>query len=118
MMDQWMDAVKLLVTVYITIRTSAINGSSAADQLLYAITATWNMYYDGSMEGCVPFGHDICYGSSAVEQLLYSIIVTWNMFYDGAMEGCVPCGLDICTKWVSCSRITVPFNYCDLDHVL
>ncbi len=40
---------------------SALNGSSVAEKQLHSITATWNMFYDGTMDGYVHFGHDICY---------------------------------------------------------
>ena len=38
---------------------SANNGSSVAEYLLHSINATWNMFYDGTMDICVLFHHDI-----------------------------------------------------------
>ncbi len=45
--------------VFTLVMISAINGSSVAQYLLHSIIATWNMFYDGTMDGCVHFGHDI-----------------------------------------------------------
>ena len=47
--------------VYTLVMISAMNGSSVVENLLHSIIATWNIFYDGSMDGCVLFGHDICY---------------------------------------------------------
>ena len=49
------------MNVYSLVMISAMNGSSVAEQQLHSIIATWNMFYDGSMDGCVHFGDDICY---------------------------------------------------------
>ena len=54
MMDPWMDVCYLVMI-------SAMNGSSVAEYLLHTIIVTWNMFYDGSMGGCVLFLYDICY---------------------------------------------------------
>ncbi len=40
---------------------SAMNMSSVTEQLVHSIIVTWNMFHDGSIDGCVHFGHDICY---------------------------------------------------------
>ena len=53
MMKPWVD-------VYTSVIISALNGSSVAEYLIHSIIATWNILYDGSMDGCVHFGHDIC----------------------------------------------------------
>ncbi len=37
-----------------------MNGPSVAEYQLHATIATWNMFYGGSMEGCIYFGHDTC----------------------------------------------------------
>ncbi len=54
MLDPWMDVCSFVII-------SAMNGSSVTEQYLHSIIATWNMFYDGSMEGCMHIGHDICY---------------------------------------------------------
>ncbi len=54
MMDPWMN-VSTLVMIF------AMNGSSVAEQLLHSIIVTWNMFDDGSIDGCVHYGHDIFY---------------------------------------------------------
>ena len=39
----------------------AVNGSSVAEYMVHSIIATWDMFSDGTMDGCAHFGHDICY---------------------------------------------------------
>ena len=39
--------------MYSLVMISAVNGSSVAETQLHSITATWNMFYDRSMDGCV-----------------------------------------------------------------
>ncbi len=53
MIDPWMD-VCTLVMIF------ALNGSSVAEYQLHSIIATWYMFYDGPMDGCMYFGHAIC----------------------------------------------------------
>ena len=52
MIDPWMDLYSLGMI-------SALNVSSVAEYQLHLIIATWNMFYHGSMDGSVLFGHDI-----------------------------------------------------------
>ena len=47
--------------VHTLVMISAMNGSRVAQYMLNSIIATWNMFCDGTMDGCVHFGHDICY---------------------------------------------------------
>ena len=54
MMDLWMD-------LYIAVMISPMNEPSVAEEQLISTIVTWNMLYDGSMDRCVHFGHDICY---------------------------------------------------------
>ena len=54
MMDPWMDVCSLVMVF-------PMNGSSVAEHLLHSIIAKRNMFYDGTMDGCVRFGYDICY---------------------------------------------------------
>ena len=94
MTDPWMDAFTLVMI-------SAMNGSSVAENLLHSTIVTWNMFYDGSMDGWMLFGHECAMKASSVaEYMLPSFIATCNMFYDESMDGCVLFGYDICTKWV------------------
>ena len=53
MIDPWMDVCTLVMI-------SATNGSSVAEYMLHSIKLTWNMFHDGTMDGCVLFLHDIC----------------------------------------------------------
>ncbi len=54
MMDPWMD-------LYISVMISPMNEPSVAEYQIHSNIATWNIFYDGSIDGCVLFGHDNCY---------------------------------------------------------
>ncbi len=45
---------------YILVMISPMSGLSVAEYQLHSIIVTWNMFYDGFMDGFVHFGHDIC----------------------------------------------------------
>ncbi len=71
MMDPWIDVCTLVMISAVNMSSvaeqqlfigiSAVNESSVAENQLHPIIATWNMFYDESREGCVLFGHNICY---------------------------------------------------------
>ena len=46
------------MNVYILVMISPLNLSSVAEYQLHSDIATWNMFLDGYMDGCVHFGHD------------------------------------------------------------
>ena len=39
---------------------SYMNASNEAEYKLHSIIVTWNMFYDGFMDGCVQFHQHIC----------------------------------------------------------
>ena len=47
------------MNVYILVMISAMSGLSVAEYQLHSIIATWNMIYDGSIDGFLYLDHDI-----------------------------------------------------------